>query len=117
MLSPTARPQGKDSMEPVFQLGNPLSIQICNCESQNPLAGAVGAQLCAAVWPWQHSASLAYLSLPIIGVVACAPARPKSDFLSLVLLPRGDVQLVDVGSRCLTHHVPVCSGEMGCAMM
>lgn len=117
MLSPTAHAQGKDLMEPVFQLRNPLSIQICNCESQEPLAGAVRARPCAAVWPWLHSASLALLSLPIIGVVACSPARPNSDSLSLVLLPRGDVQLMDVGNRCLTHHVPVCSGEMGCAMM
>lgn len=116
MLSPTARPQDKDLMEPVFQLRNSLSIQICNCESQKPLAGAVGAQPCAAVWLWLHSASVALLSLPIIGVVACAPARPNSDSLSLVLLPRV-VQLVDLGNWCLTHHVPVHSGKMGCAMM
>lgn len=114
MPSPVACPQGKDFMEPVFQLRNPPSIQICNCERQKPLAGVVGAQSC--VWPWLHSASLALLSLPIIGVVACAPTRPSSDSLSLVLLPR-DVQLVDVGNLCLTHHVPVHSGEMGCAMM
>lgn len=117
MLSPAAHPQGKDLMEPVFQLRNPLLIQICNCESQELLAGTVGARSYAAVWPRLHSASLALLSLPINGVVACAPARPNSDSLSLVLLPRGDVQLVDVGKRCLTHHVPVRSGETGCAMM
>lgn len=77
MLSPIACPQGKDFMEPVFQLRNPPSIQIRNCESQKPLAGAVGAR--SRVWPWLHSASLALLSLPIIGVVACAPTRPSSD--------------------------------------
>lgn len=86
-------------------------------KARSPWPGAVGARPFAAVWPWLHSASLALLSLPIIEVVACSPARPNSDSLSLVLLPRGDVELVDVGNGCLTHHVAVRSGETGCAMM
>lgn len=63
MLSSTARPQGKDLMEPVFQLGSPLSIQTHNCESQKPLAGAVGARPCAAV---------AVAALSILGFIVIA---------------------------------------------
>lgn len=45
------------------------------------------------------------------------PLKDPIVTLSFVLLPRGVVQLVDVGNWCLTHHVPVHSGETGCAMM
>lgn len=61
MCTPTPRSHSKDLKEPVFRLGNPLFIQICNCESQKSLAGADGTWPCAAARPWLHSASLSLL--------------------------------------------------------
>lgn len=59
MCAPTAPPPSKDLMEPVFQLGNPLLIQICNCESQKSLAGGSwGLALCCCAVTASLSASL-----------------------------------------------------------
>lgn len=59
MCTPTPPPPSKDLMEPVFQLGNPLLIQICNCESQKSLAGGSwGPTLCCYTVMISLSASL-----------------------------------------------------------